>query len=192
MAARSDKHNVSPDQGELFDLFAQAAPESVGPTTPLSDLDYLTEPVAVDVAKRAEYIGLALKALNAANSRAGLQSANATPHREEIGRRYGSATSAVIAGAELNEGQYMRKARRHLDIASGRYALAAAGLPGERAAQLAAREFQDFRGEFGIGIADAPIRNKTAKNLQASADYITGKRNNLPRSWQPRKPYKSR
>lgn len=178
-------HNImalsrQPGQGQeaLFGIEMVAASANQSPQGGFADATehFPGEGAAVNIQDRARYIGLVMRDLNAASSRAGFQQAAASPYRAGIERRYGSATEDVVDGAERNIDANILRAKKNFEIASGTYSLIAAGVPAEQARSSTAALFRAFTAEYGVGRTTGQVRNKVAKNIQKSADIISGKK----------------
>lgn len=163
-------------QAELFGIEAVVAQAPSEQRTTIANETLPGEGASVNIQERARYLGLVMRDLNAASSRAGFQQAAASPYRVGIERRYGGATDAVIEGADRNIDANILRAKKNFAIASGMYALIGAGVPAEQARSSTAALFRAFTAEFGVGRTTGQVRNKTAASIQKSADIISGKK----------------
>jgi ABC-2 type transport system permease protein len=131
---------------------------------------------SVPLVQRAVALSDALGQLNQANMRRGMQIAAPSDNHPEIRHRYGSATPVVVEGAARNEDRNIVQAKRHFAVASGMYALIAAGTPAKEAESLTREMWDEFTDRYGVGVADAKTRNALAKKLKKSAVAIRNSR----------------
>ena len=160
-------------QNPLFDeAFEPFVPEQPG--SPAEEVIPDVPGALVDIRYRAQELGAAFLALNAANRSAGLQQAGSSdPHRTTFDRRYGARRARqMVEGAVDREDSHLRDARTHFYRAAGYNALVASGYDEREAGNVVSELYRAFTARYGVGVTVASVRNRASRNITSSANHI--------------------
>lgn len=121
----------------------------------------------VNIADRAKHLGVALNSLGRRNQRLGFRdAAEIQPSRTEIWGRYARNTEKVLAGANKNEAEFLKKAKREFWQATGISALHGAGIVDQHTHDALGRSmWRDFSSKYGIPGAEVTKKRDKAKRL---------------------------
>jgi|GEM_PF-6682260 len=179
MASRpnlSSPRPAGPGQEEMFPIeeVAPIAPEST-PTSQVESIDLDVPGVATDLMFRAYEFGSAMKSMNLANSRAGMQAAASTKlYRPKLEAAYGSKLDDTLKRGQWTESKEVKKAKENIDALARPKALIRAGFDEKEVWDMTRGMKDKMLSRYGVGIANADIRNKAAKVVLKTAQNGRG------------------
>lgn len=123
---------------------------------------------------RASYFETAIREINQANSRAGLQKNANGSGMEELINRYGPAVDHVLDGALANERRHVQRAKANVMKLAGVAILDQAGFPQISVRRMSTQMYRTFTALYGVDITIDEVRSEAAAKVRRTADATKG------------------